>query len=174
VSTVPVEVKNISPKPTILPDAWRSLRTEMDRLFDRFTSGFGMTPFGKLLETMPAYRLESAFAMPTPAMDITESPEAYTLTAELPGMSEKEIEIAVAGEMLTVKGEKKQEREEKGKNFYLSERAYGAFERSFALPDSVDASKVAAGFAKGVLTVTMPKKPEAKAEPKKIEVKAAA
>lgn len=112
--------------------------------------------------------------MPTPAIDVTEAADSYKLTTELPGLSEKDIEVAVTAGMLTLKGEKKQETEQKGKNSYLSERAYGTFGRSFALPDTVDAGKIAADFSKGVLTITLPKKPEARVEPKKIEVKAAA
>jgi HSP20 family protein len=87
-------------------------------------------------------------------------------------MEEKDIDVSLSGDTLTIKGEKRQEREEKGDNRYLSERSYGAFQRSFSLPENVDREKIAAAFAKGVLTVTLPK--SAKAAPKKIEVKTAA
>jgi HSP20 family protein len=106
-------------------------------------------------------------------MDISEEADAYKLSAELPGMNEKEIEVAVTDGTLTLTGEKKQETEQKDKDYYLSEREYGSFKRSFALPDSIDADKISADFAKGVLTITLPKKHAAKAAPKKVEVKAA-
>ncbi len=170
-ATTPVEVKKAAPPAPAVPDAWRSLRTEMDRLFDRFASGFGMPSFSRLFDGPPAFRFESSFSMPAPAMDVTEDKDAYRLTAELPGMNEKDIEVSVTDSMLTLKGEKKQETEQKAKNYHVSERMYGSFERSFSLPDGIDASKIAANFTKGVLTVTLPKKPEAKIEPKKVEVK---
>ena len=171
--TAPVEVKK-TPAPTQAPDAWRSLRTEMDRLFDRFAGGFPFPALGRMFEGVPTPRFETAFSMPTPAVDITEDAAGYKVTAELPGMAETDIDVSVTDGTLTIKGEKKQETEKKEENFYLSERSYGSFQRSFALPDSVDADKIGAEFAKGVLTVTLPKKPEAKVEPKKIDVKTTA
>jgi HSP20 family protein len=164
-ATVPVPVKQSAPAPAATsPDIWRSLRTEMDRLFDNFTGRFGMTPF------LPS-RFETSFSVPSPAVDITEKEGEFLVTAEVPGMAEKEIQVSVAGDTLTIKGEKRQEREEKGENRYLSERSYGQFQRAFTLPDNVDREKIAASFANGVLTVTLPK--SAKAAPKTIEVKTA-
>ena len=93
--------------------------------------------------------------------------------AELPGMDEKNIEVKVVNGNLTIKGEKQEEKEEK-KDYYLHERHFGSFERSFEVPDGVDADKIEASFKKGVLTVTLPKKPEAQKPEKKIEVKSAA
>jgi HSP20 family protein len=171
-ATNPVEVKRIVPAPTA-PDTWRSFRTDMDRLFDRFASGFGMPSLRRIFDADVPSGFGTALTVPNPAIDVTEDADAYRLTAELPGMAESEIEVALTDDTLTIKGEKKQETEKKEKNYYLSERSYGAFQRSFALPDSVDRDKIGAEFAKGVLTVTMPKLPEAKTEPKKIEVKAA-
>ena len=153
---------------------WRSFRTEMDRLFDRFAGDFGLPSLSRMFDVRPTLQLASSFSLPTPAMDVTEDADAYKLTAELPGMSEKDIEVAVSDGTLTLKGEKKQETEQKDKNYYMSERAYGSFERSFTLPEGIDRDKVGAEFAKGVLTITLPKKPEAKVAPTKIEVKAAA
>jgi HSP20 family protein len=112
--------------------------------------------------------------MPSPAIDIVEEPAGYKLTAELPGMTEKDVELIVSGDTVTLKGEKKLEMERKDKNYTLSERTYGSFQRTFYLPDGVDRDKIAAEFGKGVLTVTLPKTPAAAATPKKIEVKAAA
>jgi len=166
-ATTPVEVKKSMPAPAA-PETWRSFRTEMDRLFDRFASGFGMPSLRRMFDA------ETTLTMPDPAVDVTEEADAYKLTAELPGMAEGDIEVALTDDMLTITGEKKEEKAAKEKNYYVSERSYGAFRRSFAVPDGVDRDKVGAAFAKGVLTVTMPKAAGAKAAPKKIEVKAAA
>jgi HSP20 family protein len=169
-----VDVKQSAPVPANAPDGWRSFRTEMDRLFDRFSGGWGMPSLRKMFDGEPMVRYESSFSMPAPAVDISEDDAAYKVTAELPGMTEKEIEVAVSGDTLTLKGEKRQEKEQNDKNFYLSERAYGSFQRSFYVPDGVDRDKIAADFSKGVLTVTMPKTAKAVEQQKKIEVKAAA
>lgn len=171
-STAPVEVKK-TPAPAQTPDVWRSFRSEMDRLFDRFAGGFGLPSFSRMFDGGNGV-LETSFSVPSPAVDITEDEASYKLSAELPGMAETDIEVSLVDDTLTIKGEKKQETEKQEKNYYLSERSYGSFERSFVLPDSVDAEKIGAAFAKGVLTVTLPKKPEATVEPKKIAVKAAA
>jgi HSP20 family protein len=88
-------------------------------------------------------------------------------------MSEKEIEVVVSGDMLTLKGEKRAEKEQNDNNFYLSERSYGSFQRSFHVPDAVDRDKIGAGFSKGVLTVTLPKTTKAVEQQRTIEVKAA-
>jgi HSP20 family protein len=163
-ATTPVPVKQSAQGLTEAPEMWRSFRSEMDRLFDRFTSGFGMIPF-------PSFRSESSITVPSPAVDITEDDTSIKLSAELPGMTEKDIEVSVSGNTLVIKGEKRQEKEQKEKGYYLSERSYGQFQRSFILPDGVDAEKIEAGIAKGVLTVTVPK--NAQAATKKIEVKSA-
>jgi HSP20 family protein len=168
-ATTPVEVKRAAPTP--VPDTWRQLRTEMERVFDRF--GFGLAPFRNWFDPEPAANARTSFTVPSPAMDIVEEEKAYKLTAELPGMAESDIEVEVSGDTLTLKGEKKQETERKETNFSLSERCYGAFQRSFYLPDGVDRDKVTAEFAKGVLTVTLPKS-EASEPARTIEVKAAA
>jgi HSP20 family protein len=173
-AATPVEVKKTPPAPANAPDAWRSFRTEMDRLFDRFAGGWGMPSLRRMFDVEPAFRYESTFSVPSPAVDITEDAAAYKMTAELPGMSEKEIEVVVSGDMLTLKGEKRAEKEQKEKNFYLSERSYGSFQRSFYVPEGVDRDKIAADFSKGVLTITMPKTAKAVEQTRKVEVKAAA
>ena len=170
-ANTPVEVKKTTPAPA--HDSWRAFRTEMDRLFDRFGGGFGL-PFRRLSDFELPWRTESSFTFATPAVDVTEDAKAYTITAELPGLDEKSIEITLAGDLLTLKGEKQYEKEEHDKNRHMSERAYGSFQRTFALPDGVDRDKIAANLAKGVLTIALPKKAEAQKPEKKIEVKAAA
>ena len=116
---------------------------------------------------------EGTFSFNVPAVDVTEDDKTYKVAAELPGLDEKDIEVSVTGDVLTLKGEKRQEKEEKDKNWYVSERAYGSFQRAFSLPQGVDRDKIAAEFAKGVLTVTLPKSAETQKQQKKIEVKAA-
>ncbi len=121
---------------------------------------------------LPPSRFAAPLSVPQPAVDITEKPDAFMMTAEIPGMTEQEIEVLLSADTLTIKGEKRQEREEKGNNQYLSERSYGTFQRAFTLPEAVDREKIAASFSNGVLSVTLPK--TLAAAPKKIEVKAAA
>ena len=106
-------------------------------------------------------------------VDVAEKDHAYEITAELPGLDEKDIEVKQSDGMLTIKGEKKEETEEKKKDFYLAERRYGSFERSFRVPESVNTDKIDATFKKGVLTVVLPKKPESQSKEQKISVKAA-
>ena len=108
-----------------------------------------------------------------PAVDLVEKDHEFELTCELPGMDEKDIELKLVGDMLTIKGEKTEQKEEREKDYHLSERRYGSFQRSFQMPDGVDAGKIEASFAKGVLTVKMPKSSEAQKKEKKIEVKPA-
>ena len=169
----PVDVKKTAPVPATTTDPWRAFRTEMDRLFDRFSGGWGMPSFRRMFDVEPSLRYADSFSMPSPAVDITEDDKAYKLSAELPGLSEKEIEVVMSGDTLTLKGEKRQEKEQKEKNFYLSERAFGSFQRSFFVPEGVDRDKIAADFSKGVLTITMPKTAKVVEQQKKIEVKAA-
>jgi HSP20 family protein len=168
---VPVEVKKTQPAQTGLPDVWQSLRNEMDRLFDRFGSGFGLPSLRRMFDTEPAWRSSFSFSMP--AIDMSEDEKAYKISAELPGMDSKDIDVSMAGDMLVLKGEKRQEKEEKDRNYHFSERAYGSFQRSFELPASVDRDKISADFSKGVLTITLPKTATAQQPTKKIEVKPA-
>ncbi len=156
--------------------AWRpieSLRHEIDRLFEDFDRDFWRAPFRRSLHDIePVLRRGLSWGA-TPAVDIVDKNEAYQVIAELPGMDEKNIEVKLINGNLTIKGEKRDEKEEKKKDYYLHERSFGAFERSFALPDGVDADKIEASFSKGILTVTLPKKPEAIKPEKKIEIKSA-
>ena len=155
---------------------WRpfeSLRREIDRLFDDFDHGSWRSPLRRSLFDMePSWRTEPSWST-TPAVDIVEKGNAYEITAELPGMDEKNIEVSLVNGNLTIKGEKQEEKEEKKKDYYLHERHFGSFERCFAVPEKADPDKIEAHFKKGLLTVTLPKKAEAIQPEKKIEVKAA-
>jgi HSP20 family protein len=104
-----------------------------------------------------------------PAFDITENEKEYVVTAELPGIDSKELDVTYTDGLLTVKGEKKQEKEDKGENYHRVERQYGAFQRSFRIPGEVKNDNIDANFKDGVLKLTLPKAEESK--PKKIEVK---
>ena len=134
------------------------LRGEMARLFDDFFAGF--PSFGRVrrgFEMEPLGRLESMFAGSVPAVDLRDRGKEYAITAELPGMDEKDVEVKLVNNVLTVKGDKKEESEEKKAGYYLSERRFGAFERSFRLPEDIDLDKIGARFEKGVLTINLPK-----------------
>ncbi len=114
---------------------------------------------------------ELAAATWTPAVDIYETDDAIVLEAELPGMNEKDIEIKVEDNVLTIRGERKFEEERKEENYYRMERFYGAFQRSFTLPPNIKTDKIKAEYKKGILKVIMPKKEQAKPKQIKIEVK---
>jgi HSP20 family protein len=152
---------------------FESLRREVDRLFEDFDRGYWRSPFRhSVFDVEPFWRRELSRGA-TPAVDIIDKDNAYEITADLPGMDENNIEVRVVNGSLMIKGEKQEEKEEKKKGYYLHERHLGSFERCFAVPEGVDANKIEASFKKGVLTVTLPKKPEAQKLEKKIEVKAA-
>lgn len=169
-ATAPVTVNHPETAAASPPDLWRSLRADMDRMFERMTGGVLGAPFGAAWPFQAARSGDGARAA-LPAADLTEDDTAFRLTVEMPGLTEKDIAVSVSGDVLTVSGEKRQEREEKDKNWHLTERIYGEFRRSFVLPASVDRDRIEADCKDGVLTVTLNKKAEAK--PQKIEVKPA-
>jgi len=175
VTKLPIEQEKTPERaPTV--EAWRpfeSLRREVEQLFDDFGQNFLRLPTRRpFFGFEPLWRREAVWDT-APAVDIAESEKGYEITAELPGMDEKNVEVKVANGNLTIKGEKQEEKEERKKDYYLHERHFGSFERSFEIPEGVDADKIEAKFKKGILTVTLPKKPEAQKPAKKIEVKAA-
>jgi len=137
-----------------------ALQRRMNRMFDDFFGDFGR----------PGLEAVSRFM---PRIDIAETDEQIRVTAELAGLDEKDVEITLHDDILTIKGEKKQEREDKSERRCLSERSWGAFSRSIALPDNVQQDKIEASFKKGVLTVTMPKAAPEERKAKKIEIKTA-
>ncbi len=132
------------------------LKKEFDRLFNSF---FGDEDFD----------LAPATNTWMPSVDISDDKDNYYLTAELPGVDKNNIKITVKDNTLTISGERKEEKEEKDKNFYRREISYGNFIRSFELPDSIDQNKIKANYKDGILKLTIPKKEEAK--PKEIEIK---
>ena len=158
-------------EPALLGETWRpfeALRKEVDRLFDDFGDDFWRRPFRSLAGLEKGWTQKFVAA---PAVDIAETDKAYEITAELPGIDQKNIEVNVANGGITIKAEKKEETEEKKKDYYVSERRYGSFQRSFSVPEGIDGEKIEAMFKNGVLTVTLPKTPEAQKKETKIEVK---
>ena len=151
-------------------DPFRDMRREMNRMFDRFLrGGFGLpSAWRDEGEQWPG---EGAFNAAAPAIDFAEDDKAFHLTAELPGLSEQDVDLQLADDVLTIRGEKHEEKDEKDKNYHWSERRFGAFRRVIRLPQHVDRDKIEANFKNGILTVTLPKTADAMQRQKKIEVK---
>lgn len=141
----------------IAANPFMTLHHEIDRLFEDFMRGWPTA------DRVPEF---------IPEMDVTESDKEIEVTVELPGLQEKDVQVNVADNLLTIKGEKKAETEEKNKNYRLYERSYGAFSRTIELPSGIDPGAIKASLSNGVLKVTVPK--PAPAQVKKVEVKAAA
>ncbi|NIN01098.1 MAG: Hsp20 family protein [candidate division Zixibacteria bacterium] len=132
-----------------------SIQDEMNRLFDDF--------FGR-----PLVKTEWTEGVWTPSVDVSEDKHNVVIKAEMPGMTKDDVRISVQDNVLTLKGEKKQEKEEKDKNYHRIERSYGSFCRSFQLPTTVKTDKIKASYKDGVLSVTLPKTEEVK--PKEIPI----
>lgn len=159
-ASAPVPVKRAAPAPTASSSVFSALQREVDRLFDDFAR-----------TTWSPFSSNGAFGAVV-KMDVAETKDGIELTAELPGLEEKDVEVTLSDRMLTISGEKQADKEEKQKNYYFAERSYGAFSRSIELPADIDAGKIKAVITNGVLKVSLPR--TAKAEAKKIEVKTAA
>lgn len=158
------------------------LRNEINRLFGRGLAprggrrttdlwspdslGFGRDPFELLESAFAGVGLESFGHA-----DLSETDEAYELQVDLPGMKKDDISVDFSDGVLSISGERKDEREDKRKGYYLSERSYGAYERSFRVPESVDYDNISAQFNDGVLTITLPKTEEAQKTSRRIDVK---
>lgn len=143
-----------------LADApFASLQHEMDRIFGEFSRSFGNLP-------APMVKADAW----TPRTDVHETKDQYEVTVELPGVSEKDIECTMSDGVLTIKGEKKSEKEQKDKNTYLRECSYGSFYRAFQMPKDMVADKISAAFANGVLTVKLPRQAAGGAGEKKIPI----
>lgn len=151
----PVPVSSNRSFATVRPFA--QLQNEIDRLFEQFSRNVPLFSSGDLV---------------VPSMDISETDKQIEVTAELPGLEPKDVEIDLADNVLTIRGEKKAEKEEKDKNRRVVERSYGSFARSVTLPSGISESDIKAVIANGVLTVTVAK--PAPAVTKKIEIKPAA
>lgn len=146
-------------------EPFSALQREIDRVFNEFTRA--MPTVG---EPWLGEAWEGALK---PSMDVKETDKAIEVAVELPGMTEKDVEVSVSDRVLTISGEKKTEEERKEENYHVMERRYGRFSRSFTLPFEPDPKKIEASFSKGVLKVTVEKPAEVAAKTKKIPVKAA-
>lgn len=168
-TTTPRVGETATPSPARPHHPLMSLRDEVDRLFDSFFPA----ALGRPLFDLDPWRDRPFRSLGdiSPRMDVAERAECYQVSIELPGMDEKDVAVKVQGDMLTIAGEKKAERTEDSGARHLTERSYGSFVRSVRLPDDADADAIKADYAKGVLTVSLPKRPGGKAE-KKIEITA--
>jgi len=149
-------------------DALPAFHRAFDNLFDEFFRGGGLAHFGSLFD--------EPWAMRGPALDVRDTPSEYLVSAELPGWDEKEIEVRLSGDTLTLRGERKEEeaqRSHKGDETPRQARRYSAFERSLRLPLEVDRERVTATTSRGVLTIRLPKTEAAQSQVRKIEIKAA-
>ncbi|MFH0908770.1 MAG: Hsp20/alpha crystallin family protein [bacterium] len=139
----------------------RSMNELFDDFFKDFEGAFRGSPWTAL-----THRAGTA----TPRVDVSETDEDVMVTADLPGLEEKDISVTLDNDVLTIRGSRKEEREEKKKNYHLMERSYGEYQRSILVPGSVDKDKVKASFKNGVLKIGVPKLPEAKTAMKKIDI----
>jgi HSP20 family protein len=135
---------------------------EMNRLFDDFFKGSGLKPWSEEVEAFGAF---------SPQVNMTEDEKSIQVSAELPGLDEKDVEISLSKDSLTIKGEKKEESEQKDKGLYYMERSFGSFTRVLPIPKDVNTEKAEASFKKGVLTITLPKLEKEKQSQKKIKIR---
>jgi HSP20 family protein len=140
-----------------------NIRDQFDRMFDSMMRGWPM-PW------RDSPRFDFAALNFAPRVETAETDTAYEVTVELPGVEEKDVKVSLEDDVLTISGEKKAEREEKKKDYHVSERSYGAFRRSFTLPTNVAEDKVAARFDKGVLKITLPKSTPSPAKQREIPI----
>jgi HSP20 family protein len=156
------EIREINPRGPF--SGLTRVEQEMERLFEDFWgrpwSAFGGWPQRRLRE----------LEFRKPAIEISEEKDAVVIKAEIPGLKKEDLEVNLSDDILTIRGEKKQEAEKKEKGYYYSERSYGSFSRSIQLPTDVQAEKVDASFKDGVLEIRLPKTEEAKRKETKIKV----
>ena len=149
---------------------FENLRREVDRLFDEVGTDFWRAPFRRSAGAAPIFRTSRTVGDP-PAVDIVEKDNAYEMTADVPGFDEGNIEVQLLSRSLWIKGERRSEKEERRKDYHLSEREFGSFQRCFSLPEDVDTDRIEASLNKGVLIVTLPKLADARKAARNIELK---
>jgi HSP20 family protein len=142
-----------------------SLGQDFDKVFEGFFKDFMHKP-GSLIS-------RGAFGSFSPKIDVSEDEGQLSVTAELPGLDEKDIDVSLKDHVLTIKGEKKAEKEEKDKSYFRVERSFGSFQRSIRIPDDIEADKIKASFKNGLLNISIPKSEDKEKSVKKIEVKSA-
>ena len=157
---------------SLLPDVVRmrtdndhpfySLQREMNSLFDNFFWGFDVAPRGSAAAGMGMF---------TPSIDVKENEKEFIIKAELPGVEEKDIEVTVTNDAVTIQGEKKEEKEDKDKNYYYMERSYGSFSRVIPLEAEIESNKAEARFKNGILDIKIPKNQSVKEKGTKVPIK---
>lgn len=174
VKKLPVQTAAEPSRSPALSEPWRpleTLRRQVDRLFEDFARTPLHFPFGRSSFDIEPFWNRSMISHGIPAVDIAEKDRSFEISVELPGMEEKDIKIRLANGNLSISGEKRDAKEETRKDYHLSERHYGSFERIFSLPKGVDVDHIEASFSKGVLNISLPKRPEAVKPEKVIPVK---
>jgi HSP20 family protein len=171
-ANIDVEHEKAAPVPA-QAETWgpmMNLRQEIDRLFDDFGPEFWRRPLSQQMHRLlPAARSLDV----TPALELVDCNGAYKITVELPGIAPEDVEVKLSEGMITIRGEKSEEKKEEKDDYLVSERRYGSFHRSLSLPAGINAEAISASVSNGVLTVKLPKTAEAKQKERKIEIKAA-
>ena len=163
------ELKTQMPAPARVQDYFKNVRAEMERAFSDFDRGFWSLIRRPMADVEPLSRRGMTVGL-APTVDVVEKENEFEITADLPGLEQNNIELKLSGDVLTIKGEREEKKEEKKGNYYLSERQFGTFFRSFQMPESVDPEKINATFKNGVLMVILPKRPEAQKAERKIAI----
>jgi len=168
-ANVPVKMKDSPsyyPAESDAANPLAQLHREVDKLFENAFRGLGLSPFRSDFFTplTPSGLLK-------PQVDIGVTDKEYTITAEVPGVSEKDVKVEVANNTMTISGEKKQEKEEKEKNYYRIERSYGSFQRVLSLPEDANQEDIKATFKDGILSIKMGRKALPKPDVKQVEIK---
>jgi HSP20 family protein len=149
------------------------LRSELDDAFDRFSHHFKLPSLRNIAELEHRLRHRIPLSSIATALDVVEEDKLFRVGVELPGIEAKDIDVAIVDDTLVIKGEKRDEREKDARGYYIREREYGSFERYIEMPAEVDRDKIEADIANGVLTIVLPKTPEAAKKHKKISIKSA-
>jgi HSP20 family protein len=145
-------------------DLFSGLQRSMNRLLTEFRRGFDVSPFD--------WDVDERLDLRVPRVDVAETDRGLEVAAELPGLTEKEVDVSLTERMLTIKGERREESEEKKKDYHVQERSYGRVERTIYLPEGLDVDKAKATFKNGVLKIELPKTEQARASTRKIPVQA--
>jgi HSP20 family protein len=170
-NNVPTKTQN-TPAQQQARRRFAGIRREIDSLVEDFFRRPPSSTRRRSFLRIASRRARAAFGATIPAVHFTETDRAYEITSELPNrMGEKDVEVKFANGVLTIKGEKQEEREERKKGYHMQERSFGSFERTFQVPEGIDTDKIRTRFMKGVLAVTLPKDAEAQVE-RKVAVKA--
>ena len=148
-------------------DPFLQIRQEIDRIFDTAFSGFCFPSMGLGRELTPMAQTDWL----KPILDIGASDKEYTISIKLPGVDENEVQLELINETLKIKGEKKQQKKEKEKNYYRMERSYGSFQRVLSLPEDADQNNINAVYKNGIMEITIPRKALPQTETKQIEIK---